>query len=406
LTEANAKVDELKRKLLDAMGSPLKDLADEAANLEVVIVQADLDSLRLSHGSAVEEAACLEADLAGVRAELTSELAEAHAATEALQGELQTASARVESLEQDLKGRESVTELEQKLQNGQVQMDTFKQLVEGKLKDGQVQLAGANARIMQYMGELAVLRKDANNSAETSPGAIAALHRQLSEANAQLSEANASLEVSELAATEYVGELAVLRKAQEGSSGGAELTELRNQLSEANGQLSEAKALADLQLEKLKQAEADSGSMSPAHRRFSFFKQPAPVDAAPAQQLIDGVVWVCKIKQEQNGHSKPYYFNKEDRKAQWEAPTGWSNLLKEDTSSESEMETLVAELYGELDGKQEINEELREANKMLKSQLEQVAGELSECGVGASAVNSLVSQLGAPRAADAGSNDY
>ena len=65
-----------------------------------------------------------------------------------------------------------------------------------------------------------------------------------------------------------------------------------------------------------------------------------------------------------------------------------------------------AELYGELDGKQEINEELREANKMLKSQLEQVAGELSECGVGASAVNSLVSQLGAPRAADAGSNDY
>ena len=259
---------------------------------------------------------------------------------------------------------------------------------------------------------------------QTSPGAIAALHRQLSEANAQLSEANASLEVSELAATEYVGELAVLRKvdsstrafahifsqsavqAQEGSSGGAELTELRNQLSEANGQLSEATALADLQLEKLKQAEADSGSMSPAHRRFSFFKQPAPVDAAPAQQLIDGVVWVCKIKQEQNGHSKPYYFNKEDRKAQWEAPTGWSNLLKEDTSSESEMETLVAELYGELDGKQEINEELREANKMLKSQLEQVAGELSECGVGASAVNSLVSQLGAPRAADAGSNDY
>ena len=166
LTEANAKVDELKRKLLDAMGSPLKDLADEAANLEVVIVQADLDSLRLSHGSAVEEAACLEADLAEVRAELTSELAEAHAATEALQGELQTASARVESLEQDLKGRESVTELEQKLQNGQAQMDTFKQLVEGKLKDGQVQLAGANARIMQYMGELAVLRKDANNSAE------------------------------------------------------------------------------------------------------------------------------------------------------------------------------------------------------------------------------------------------
>merc|ERR1711957_343061 len=59
--------------------------ADEAANLEVAIVQADLDSLRLSHGSAVEEAACLEADLAEVRAELTSELAQAHAATEALQ---------------------------------------------------------------------------------------------------------------------------------------------------------------------------------------------------------------------------------------------------------------------------------------------------------------------------------
>ena len=47
---------------------------------------------------------------------------------------------------------------------------------------------------------------------QTSPGAIAALHRQLSEANAQLSKANTSLEASELAATEYVGELAVLRK--------------------------------------------------------------------------------------------------------------------------------------------------------------------------------------------------
>ena len=257
---------------------------------------------------------------------------------------------------------------------------------------------------------------------QTSPGAIAALHRQLFEANAQLSKANTSLEASELAATEYVGELAVLRKvdsstcfcahvltiavqAQEGGSPGVGLIELRNQLSEANQQLSEAKALADLQLEKLKQAEADSGSMSPTHHRFSFFK-PAPVDAAPAQQLIDGVVWVCKIKEEQNGQGKPYYFNKEDRKAQWEAPTGWSNLTKEDTSSVSEMESLVAELYGELDGKQEINEELREANKMLKSQLEQVAGELAECGVGASAVNSLFSQLGAPRATDAGSNDY
>ena len=50
----------------------------------------------------------------------------------------------------------------------------------------------------------------------------------------------------------------------------------------------------------------------------SYAVQVAPT--VPSQQLINGKLWICKVDKKRN---KPYYFEKELKKAQWETPAGW-----------------------------------------------------------------------------------
>ena len=42
--------------------------------------------------------------------------------------------------------------------------------------------------------------------------------------------------------------------------------------------------------------------------------------AVPSEQLINGKLWIRKVDHKKN---KSYYFEKKQKKAQWDAPSGW-----------------------------------------------------------------------------------